>query len=81
VNDERMNSSAPPSSAKKHDVAHVAFIAESRALVDAFYEAAIAAGGTDNGKPGVRSQYHPPYLRRIRPRPDGNNIEAVCHEA
>jgi catechol 2,3-dioxygenase-like lactoylglutathione lyase family enzyme len=66
---------------KKSNVAHVAFIAESRALVDAFYEAAIAAGGRDNGKPGIRPQYHPTYYGAFVLDPDGNNIEAVCHKA
>jgi catechol 2,3-dioxygenase-like lactoylglutathione lyase family enzyme len=66
---------------KKSDVAHIAFIAESRALVDAFYEAAIAAGGRDNGKPGIRAQYHPNYYGAFVLDPDGNNIEAVCHKA
>jgi len=67
--------------AKKTDVAHVAFIAESHALVDAFYEAAIAAGGQDNGKPGIRAQYHPTYYGAFVLDPDGNNVEAVCHKA
>ena len=67
--------------AKKSDVAHVAFVAESRALVDAFHEAAIAAGGTDNGKPGIRENYHPNYYGAFVLDPDGNNIEAVCHKA
>jgi catechol 2,3-dioxygenase-like lactoylglutathione lyase family enzyme len=58
---------------------HVAFAADSRAQVDAFYEAAIAAGGRDNGKPGIRAQYHPTYYGAFVLDPDGNNIEAVCH--
>lgn len=58
---------------------HVAFAAMDRASVDAFYEAAIAAGGKDNGKPGVREQYHPNYYGAFVLDPDGNNIEAVCH--
>lgn len=59
---------------------HVAFEAKHRNLVDAFYAAAIAAGGTDNGAPGVRDIYHPNYYGAYVLDPDGNNIEAVCHE-
>ncbi|HZO76702.1 MAG TPA: VOC family protein [Solirubrobacteraceae bacterium] len=59
---------------------HVAFEAKSRDLVDAFHAAAIAAGGTDNGAPGVRDIYHPDYYGAYVLDPDGNNIEAVCHE-
>ncbi len=58
---------------------HVAFAADSRAAVDAFYEAAIAAGGTDNGAPGIRPHYHPNYYGAFVLDPDGHNIEAVCH--
>ena len=58
---------------------HVAFAAPSRASVDAFYEAAIAAGGKDNGKPGLRPHYHANYYGAFVLDPDGNNIEAVCH--
>lgn len=58
---------------------HVAFAAESRELVDAFHAAAIAAGGRDNGAPGLRPQYHPDYYGAFVFDPDGNNIEAVCH--
>ncbi len=58
---------------------HVAFAARSRAEVDAFYTAAMAAGGRDNGKPGLRPQYHPDYYGAFVLDPDGNNIEAVCH--
>lgn len=60
---------------------HVAFRARTRKLVDAFYQAAIAAGGKDNGPPGVRAQYHPDYYGAFVHDPDGNNVEAVCHEA
>lgn len=59
---------------------HVAFRAGSRALVDAFYAAAIAAGGTDNGAPGLRPMYHPDYYGAFVLDPDGHNIEAVCHK-
>jgi catechol 2,3-dioxygenase-like lactoylglutathione lyase family enzyme len=58
---------------------HVAFSAASRAAVDAFHEAAIAAGGTDNGPPGIRQHYHPNYYAAFVLDPDGHNIEAVCH--
>lgn len=58
---------------------HVAFAASSRELVNAFYQAAIAAGGTDNGAPGLRPQYHEHYYGAFVLDPDGLNIEAVCH--
>ncbi len=58
---------------------HLAFRAESRAQVDAFYAAAIAAGGTDNGKPGLRPHYHADYYGAFVLDPDGHNVEAVCH--
>lgn len=58
---------------------HVAFAARDRATVDAFHRAAIAAGGTDNGKPGLRPHYHKDYYGAFVLDPDGNNIEAVCH--
>ena len=58
---------------------HVAFRVDSRALVDAFYKAAIAAGGRDNGGPGPRPHYHPNYYGAFVLDPDGHNIEAVCH--
>ena len=58
---------------------HVAFHAEDRATVDAFHAAALAAGGTDNGAPGVRELYHPTYYGAYVLDPDGNNVEAVCH--
>ena len=59
---------------------HVAFQSPDRATVDAFYEAAIAAGGTDNGAPGLREHYHPTYCAAYVRDPDGNNIEVVCHK-
>jgi catechol 2,3-dioxygenase-like lactoylglutathione lyase family enzyme len=59
---------------------HVCFAADSRAQVDAFYKAAIAAGGRDNGAPGVRAMYHPTYYGAFVLDPDGNNIEAVSHK-
>ena len=58
---------------------HIAFTAESRAKVDEFYQAALAAGGRDNGAPGLRPQYHPNYYGAFVFDPDGANIEAVCH--
>jgi catechol 2,3-dioxygenase-like lactoylglutathione lyase family enzyme len=58
---------------------HVAFAAEDRATVDAFHAAALAAGGTDNGAPGVRAVYHPSYYGAYVLDPDGVNVEAVCH--
>jgi catechol 2,3-dioxygenase-like lactoylglutathione lyase family enzyme len=58
---------------------HVCFRSPDRATVDAFYEAAIAAGGTDNGPPGPRPQYHEQYYGAFVLDPDGNNVEAVCH--
>ena len=59
--------------------AHVAFTAESRAAVDDFYVAALAAGGVDNGPPGLRAHYHPTYYGAFVRDLDGHNIEAVCH--
>jgi len=58
---------------------HVAFGAGDRATVDAFHAAALAAGGTDNGAPGIREGYHPAYYGAFVLDPDGNNVEAVCH--
>jgi catechol 2,3-dioxygenase-like lactoylglutathione lyase family enzyme len=58
---------------------HVALAAPDRATVEAFHAAAVAAGGTDNGKPGVREIYHPNYYGAYVLDPDGNNVEAVCH--
>lgn len=58
---------------------HVAFLAKSRETVDQFYDAAIKAGGKDNGAPGLRPHYHQHYYGAFVLDPDGNNIEAVCH--
>jgi catechol 2,3-dioxygenase-like lactoylglutathione lyase family enzyme len=58
---------------------HIAIRAEDRAAVDAFYRAALAAGGKDNGAPGLRPHYHPNYYAAFVLDPDGHNIEAVCH--
>ncbi|HEX4422088.1 MAG TPA: VOC family protein [Kofleriaceae bacterium] len=66
---------------KPADKIHVAFRARGRTDVRAFYAAAIAAGGTDNGGPGVREVYHPNYYGAFVRDPDGHNVEAVCHNA
>jgi catechol 2,3-dioxygenase-like lactoylglutathione lyase family enzyme len=60
---------------------HVAFAADSRQQVDAFYAAAIAAGGRDNGAPGIRPGYSPGYYGAFVLDPDGHNVEAVYHAA
>jgi len=58
---------------------HIAFAAENREQVRAFHRAALAAGGRDNGAPGIRTKYHPDYYGAFVFDPDGHNIEAVCH--
>ena len=58
---------------------HLAFTAETRAQVDAFYRAALEAGGKDHGAPGLRPHYHANYYAAFVIGPDGHNIEAVCH--
>ena len=58
---------------------HLAYQVADRATVDAFHEAALAAGGADNGAPGVRADYHESYYAAFVLDPDGNNVEAVCH--
>lgn len=58
---------------------HIAFRAETREMVQVFYTAALAAGGRDNGTPGLRTHYHPDYYGAFVLDPDGHNIEAVCH--
>ena len=58
---------------------HVAFVAKDRRSVDAFYGTALAAGGKDNGPPGLRPHYHPNYYGAFVLDPDGHNIETVCH--
>ena len=60
---------------------HIAFAAKTRAEVRSFYEAALAAGGKDNGPPGLRPHYHPNYYGAFVIGPDGHNVEAVCHTA
>jgi catechol 2,3-dioxygenase-like lactoylglutathione lyase family enzyme len=61
--------------------AHIAFHAARRSTVKAFYDAAIAAGGKDNGPPGTRPIYHEHYYGAFVHDPDGHNVEAVCHDA
>jgi catechol 2,3-dioxygenase-like lactoylglutathione lyase family enzyme len=58
---------------------HLAFRARDRATVDAFHRAAMAAGASDNGPPGLRPHYHPNYYGAFVLDPDGHNVEAVCH--
>ncbi len=58
---------------------HFAFKAQTRAQVDGFHAAALAAGGRDNGAPGIRARYHPHYYAAFAIDPDGMNVEAVCH--
>jgi len=58
---------------------HIAFASDDHAVVDAFYRAALAAGGTDNGAPSLRPEYHRNYYSAFVLDPDGYNIEAVCH--
>ena len=64
---------APP------DGQHIAFAAPDRAAVDAFHRVALAAGGRDNGAPGIRPHYHADYYAAFVVDPDGHRIEAVCH--
>jgi catechol 2,3-dioxygenase-like lactoylglutathione lyase family enzyme len=59
---------------------HLAFVAESRQQVDAFYRAALASGAADNGAPGLRPRYHANYYAAFVIGPDGHNIEVVCHD-
>ncbi|MBV9189644.1 MAG: VOC family protein [Betaproteobacteria bacterium] len=59
---------------------HLAFAADNRQQVEAFYRAALAAGGRDNGAPGLRPQYHANYYAAFVIGPDGHNVEVVCHE-
>ena len=59
---------------------HLAFTAENRQQVEAFYRAALAAGGKDNGAPGLRPKYHANYYAAFVIGPDGHNVEVVCHK-
>lgn len=63
-----------------HTQMHIAFSASSREEVDRFYQAALDAGASDNGAPGLRPEYHPHYYGAFVFDPDGHNIEAVCHK-
>ena len=65
---------------ESHVPLHIAFVAPDRATVDLFYRAAIAAGGRDNGAPGIRAQYHPDYYAAFVYDSDGNNVEVVCRK-
>jgi catechol 2,3-dioxygenase-like lactoylglutathione lyase family enzyme len=60
---------------------HIAFAAEDRSLVDAFYQAALVAGGLDNGPPGIRQHYHANYYAAYVLDPDGINVEVVCQKS
>lgn len=64
---------------EKQSPMHIAFVADNRDQVRAFHTAALAAGGTDNGAPGIREIYHPNYFGAFVLGPDGHNVEAVCH--
>ena len=66
-------------SAQRGNGVHAAFLANSHATVDAFYAAALANGGTDEGAPGPRPQYHKHYYGAYVRDPDGNKLQAVCH--
>jgi len=70
---------ASPDKAVTPEGQHIAFAARSRAMVDAFHAAGLALGGTDNGPPGLRPQYHADYYAAFLRDPDGHRIEAVCH--
>ena len=67
-------------SSPERGATHVAFTAKDRAAVDSFYKAALAAGGRDNGPPGVRADFHENYYAAYVHDADGNNIEAVSHQ-
>lgn len=75
------DASMPLSKCGKPAPLHIAFRADSREQVDAFWQAALAAGGKDNGAPGLRPNYHASYYAAFVIAPDGHNIEAVCHLA
>lgn len=63
----------------KQEPLHLAFAAKDRKSVEAFYKEAIGAGARDNGKPGIRKDYHPDYYAAFVIDPEGHNLEAVCH--
>ncbi len=60
---------------------HIAFATDTRSQVDEFYRCALAAGGTDNGAPGIRAHHHPNYYAVFVVGPDGHNVEVVCHQS
>jgi catechol 2,3-dioxygenase-like lactoylglutathione lyase family enzyme len=71
--------SGSPNASRSAPASMSPFAADDRATVDAFHAAALAAGGTDNGAPGIRENYHSNYYGAFVLDPDGNNVEAVCH--
>lgn len=71
-------SASPAAAASAQSSAHVAFVAASQEAVDRFHAAGLAAGGRDNGAPGLRKDYAPNYYASFLIDPDGNNVEAVC---
>lgn len=73
------NDQRPDMAAARGTGVHIAFAAENRSAVDAFFLAAMASGGRDNGGPGVRPHYHPNYYAAFVLDPDGFNVEVVCH--
>ncbi len=70
---------APDREHPAHTPMHLAFTAKTRKTVDAFHAAAIKAGAKDNGKPGLRKDYHPNYYGAFVIDPDGHNLEVCCH--
>lgn len=79
IGDVHPAGNAPADGGARPSGVHVAFAADDHAAVDAFYAAAMAAGGRDNGPPGLRPHYHPGYYGAFVLDPDGHNVEAVCH--
>ena len=75
-----VNKASRPVSPDQNSGLHFCFAAPTRKGVDAFHKAALASGGRDNGAPGIRPHYHPTYYGAFVLDPDGNNIEAVCHQ-
>ena len=70
---------SPAATGRPTGRSHIAFQARDREMVERFHQAALAAGGTDNGAPGLRPQYHPGYFPAFVVDPHGNNLEAVFH--
>ena len=79
--DDRAYISVVKSEGVVTDRRHWAFVARDRSAVDRFHQAAIEAGGRDDGPPGLRPDYHPHYYGAFVTDPDGNRLEAVCHRA